>query len=282
MPMTFVLAVHGGAGSIPASKAEAMEAGVARALEAGAAVLRRRGSALDATMAAVRVLEDDQHFNAGRGAARTSAGHVELDAAVADGATRRAGAVAVITEIRHPIDAARAVLDDGRHVLLVGPAATEFARQHGLATEDPSWFLAGAGDEPTPGTVGAVALDEHGHLAAATSTGGTRGQQPGRIGDSPIIGAGTWADDDTCAISATGQGEAFILAAFAHEVDALLRLGGRDLATAADQALARVKARGGRGGCIAIDHTGAVAMPFTTPAMARGRIDQTGQAEVMV
>jgi isoaspartyl peptidase/L-asparaginase-like protein (Ntn-hydrolase superfamily) len=245
------------------------------ALAAGRAILASGGPALAAVVAAVAILEDHPEFNAGRGSALTTGGRVEMDASVVCGLTRRAGAVAAVTGVRHPVDAAWAVLEHGAHVLLAADGAEAFARQHGLEFCDPGWFLTerrrAEQEAASQGTVGAVALDSHGHLAAATSTGGRTGQLPGRVGDSPIIGAGTWADDRTCAVSATGAGEAFIRAAFAHEVDALLRLApGTDLDAATAAALDRVVEAGGRGGCIALDATGRLAMPFTTASMHRG------------
>jgi isoaspartyl peptidase/L-asparaginase-like protein (Ntn-hydrolase superfamily) len=223
-------------------------------------------------------MEDDQEWNAGRGAALTAAGIAELDAAVADGRSRRLGAVACVTGVRHPVHAARAVMDDGRHVLLAGPGAEAFARTAGLAFEAADWFVIERRrrDLARHGTVGAVARDAEGHLAAATSTGGRTAQLPGRIGDSPIPGAGTWADDATCAISATGVGEAFLRAAFAHEVDALIRLAGADLDAACRAALAAVTAAGGDGGCIALAAEGPPVLPFTTSLMHRGWAELDG------
>src|SRR5438132_6282539 len=260
-----VLAIHGGAGPAPAEDADGgasgwprQAAGLADALRAGLAVLTQGGPALEAVIAAVAVLEDDELWNAGRGSALTAAGTVEMDAAVADGPGRRLGGVACVTGVRHPVQAARVVMDDGRHVLLAGPGAVAFARQAGLAFEPREWFvtdrrrrdLARRARTATGGsTVGAVAWDTAGHLAAATSTGGRTGQLPGRVGDSPVPGAGTWADDATCAVSATGVGEAFLRAAFAHEVDARIRLEGVDLDAACREALAAVTAAGGDGGC---------------------------------
>jgi L-asparaginase/beta-aspartyl-peptidase (threonine type) len=282
-----VLAIHGGAGPAPD---EEQDGGVSRwprqalglraALRAGLAVLSAAGPALDAVAAAVTVLEDDEQWNAGRGGALTAAGTVEMDAALADGRARRFGGVAAVTGVRHPVLAARAVMDAGRHVLLAGPGAEAFAREAGLAFERGEWFvtdrrrreLARRTATPASGgsTVGAVARDVDGHLAAATSTGGRTGQVPGRIGDSPVPGAGTWADDATCAVSATGIGEAFLRVAFAHEVDARLRLGGADLDTACREALAAVAAAGGDGGCIAVSGQGPPVLPFTTALMHRG------------
>jgi isoaspartyl peptidase/L-asparaginase-like protein (Ntn-hydrolase superfamily) len=279
----FLIAVHGGAGQQSADhdvRWPSRAAALAEGLRAGLVVLRSGGAAVEAVVAAILVLEDHENFNAGRGSALTSAGTVEMDAAVADGAGCRSGAVAVISGVRHPIAAARAVMDDGHQALLAGSAAADFARAAGLAFEAPGWFVTEAAskaqDGPGGSTVGAVALDRDGHLAAATSTGGRAGQAPGRIGDSPIIGAGTWADDRTCAVSATGHGEAFIRAAFAHEVDAQIRLGGCDLDEACRRALAQVEACGGTGGCVALDPHGHLSMPFTTAVMHRGWAGSSG------
>jgi len=281
-----VIAVHGGAGDPrPADRDGPRIAALARSLETGHSLLRAGGSAVDAVVAAVEVLEDDGGFNAGRGSVRTVAGSVEMDAGVADGAGRRMGAVAAVRGVRHPVAAARAVLDDGRHVLLVAHGAADFARSAGLAFAPDGWFEdtdvgGGADPGPSPGTVGAVALDLQGHLAAATSTGGRRGQLPGRVGDSPVPGAGLWADDATVAVSATGEGEAFLRVAFAHQVDALVRRGGLSLEEACLGALEAVRAAGGTGGCLALDGQGRLAMPFITPAMARGSIDVAGVVRI--
>jgi beta-aspartyl-peptidase (threonine type) len=279
----WTIAVHGGAGDLRArtigdERAAAGRDAVTTALHLGAEVLAGGGTALDAAVAAVRSMEDAEELNAGRGAVLTEDGIAELDAAVADGATGRAGGVAAVHTIRHPVDAARAVLDDGRHVLLVGAGAERFARQRGLELMHESWFvserqraaLRSARDETGGGTVGAVARDAAGHLAAATSTGGMAGQLAGRVGDSAIVGAGTWADDRTVAVSATGHGEAFLRVAFAHDVHARMRYGAQPLAVACDEALRELRAAGGRGGCIAIDRDGNVVMPFTTLCLLRG------------
>jgi isoaspartyl peptidase/L-asparaginase-like protein (Ntn-hydrolase superfamily) len=282
-----LIAVHGGAGDPrPADRDVARIAALARSLEAGLGLLEAGGGALDAVVAAVEVLEADGGFNAGRGSVRTAAGTVEMDAAVADGAGRGVGGVAALRGVRHPVAAARAVHDDGRHVLLTGEGAAAFARAAGLDFAPDEWFIdtdvaPGALDgAPCPGTVGAVVLDAHGHLAAATSTGGRQGQLPGRVGDSPVPGAGLWADDGTCAVSATGEGEAFLRVAFAHEVDVRVRLGGQPLEAACRQALDLVRAAGGTGGCIALDRHGHLAMPFTTPGMARGFTDGSGALRI--
>ncbi|HSL06905.1 MAG TPA: isoaspartyl peptidase/L-asparaginase [Pseudonocardiaceae bacterium] len=287
--------MHGGAGRIVAEELGARRAaaagrGLGQSLAAGEAVLRDGGSARDAVVAAVVVLEDDEQFNAGRGAVLTSAGGVEHDAAVADGATRRAGAVTCVCGIRNPVLAARAVLQRSPHVLMSGAGAQALARREGLAFVPADWFVTArrqeqltgivpsgrAESESTGGTVGAIALDGEGHLAAATSTGGITGQLAGRVGDTPLVGAGTWADDRSCAVSATGDGEALILSVFAHEVDALVRLAGLSLGAACQRALQELAARKGTGGCIAVGPDGTVAMPFTSAGMFRGAVDATG------
>ena len=292
LPSRWVLAVHGGAGDriprLPRERREAAERGLRAALRAGADVLGRRGSALDGVVAAVKVLEDAPELNAGRGSVLTLDGTVETDAAVADGRRRRAGAVAACRGVRHPVEAARAVMERTGHVLVVGDAVAELAQRWDLKLEEAEWFVVPEAREqlrrvrdgaaPSPGeTVGAVALDLDGHLAAGTSTGGQAGQLRGRVGDSAVIGAGIWADDTTCAVSATGHGEAFVLAAFAHEVDALVRLSGVGIGTACDRALEAVSARGGRGGCVAVDAGGNLAMSHTTAGMFRGWTDISGE-----
>jgi isoaspartyl peptidase/L-asparaginase-like protein (Ntn-hydrolase superfamily) len=287
--------VHGGAGGLASAReraiAEALRAGLADALAAGAALLARGGAAQDAVVAAVAVLEDCPHFNAGTGSVLNAAGEVEMDAALMEGARRRAGAVAGVRRLAHPIEAARAVLHDGRHVLLFGAEAERLGRAAGVAEIAPEALIVparraqhvrGKGGEGagTRGTVGAVALDASGHLAAATSTGGLSGKLAGRISDSAQIGAGTWADDATCAVSATGNGELFIRTAFARNVDALLRHARLPLEDACRRALDEVAALGGHGGCIAIDREGRMAMPFDTPAMPRGYLLEGEPARV--
>jgi isoaspartyl peptidase/L-asparaginase-like protein (Ntn-hydrolase superfamily) len=273
------IVVHGGAGRLPSSggRIDRMRAGAAAAVEAAHAVLAAGGSALEAVAVAVVALEDDPEYNAGRGAALTEYGGVELDAAVMEGTRRGAGAVACVGGVRNPVRAARAVLEDRRHVMLVGEAAQAFAREAGVELCPEAWFvtdgqrgaLAAGASGWEAGTVGAVARDADGHLAAGTSTGGTMGKRPGRVGDSPLIGCGTWADDATAAVSCTGDGEAIIRAAAAHEVDALLRYAGRSLEEACEEALASLGRLGGHGGLIAVSRD-AVAAPFTSPGMTRG------------
>jgi beta-aspartyl-peptidase (threonine type) len=293
------LAVHGGAGRFergrfPATEADdvALRHGLAEALRAGAAVLARGGDALDAVVRAVAALEEDARWNAGLGAVLTAAGGVELDAAVMDGCTRAAGAVACVTRVATPVALARRVLERTPHVLLAGPGADAFAAAEGFALVDPAALAAaarraarmraGAPLDPGAGggTVGAVARDARGHLAAATSTGGVAGQLAGRVGDSPVPGAGTWADDATCAVSATGAGEAFLRCAFAHEVDAGVRLAGLALDSACEAALARVGALGAAGGCIALGRAGEPVLRFTSVGMARGVLGPGGRPRV--
>jgi beta-aspartyl-peptidase (threonine type) len=297
----FVLAVHGGAGTILRSKMTpereaAYHAGLRRALDAGRAVLADNGTALDAVSAAVMALEDEPLFNAGRGAVYTSAGKQEMDAAIMDGRDRSAGAVAGICGPRNPILAARAVMEHSEHVLLIGESALNFCRKQGLAFEEPSYFYteqrwqalqdtlamrkSGADDQDESrkhGTVGAVARDRNGNLAAATSTGGMTAKSPGRVGDSPVIGAGTWADNETCAVSATGHGEIFIRYAAAHEIASRLRHAGQSLEEASRAVVVDMLApAGGSGGIIAIDHTGAVSLPFNCSGMYRGVVRGDG------
>ena len=297
----WTLVVHGGSGSMTRERLTAAEdagarAGLHAALGAGEAVLAAGGTALDAVEAAVRVLEDDPHFNAGRGAVFSWDGVNELDAAIMDGATRAAGAVSAVTRTRSPVALARAVMADGRHVLLSGAGADAFGAGQGCETVDPEWFAlperrrqldeikAGGGFDRDMkyGTVGAVALDQAGHLAAATSTGGLTAKRWGRIGDSPLIGAGTWADDRACAVSCTGAGEYFIRAAAAHEVGARMRLRRESVAVAAQGVIDEVAVLGGVGGLIAVGRDGTVAWPFSTPAMYRGRIGRDMVAAVAI
>jgi len=298
-----VLAIHGGAGtirkeSLTPEREEAYHRGLRTALRDGHAVLAAGGSALDAVTAAVMALEEDPLFNAGRGAVFTSAGENEMDAAVMDGRDRRAGAIAGICGPRHPVLAARAVMERTGHVLLAGEGARRFCREAGLEHMDPAWFrterrwqalqeelerrrlaLPDDGDPARRhGTVGAVACDAAGNLAAATSTGGMTGKTPGRVGDSPVIGAGTWADNATCAVSATGHGEFFIRYAAGHEIDARMRWAGQGLEQAAEDVVQHLLGPiGGSGGLIAVDAQGRVALPFNCEGMYRGVVGADGR-----
>lgn len=257
------------------------------ALSAGHAVLRDGGRALDAVQAAVVAMERDPLFNAGCGAVRTSANTVEMDAALMDGRTRRAGAVTGVRRVAHPIRLARAVMDSSRHVMLAGQGAEAFAREQGLEGPMPDDCLGrrssgdGAGRlAPAHGTVGAVALDADGNLAAGTSTGGLSGKRVGRVGDSPIIGAGTYASNQSVAVSATGQGEYFIRSVAAHGVAARVRFGGASVPAAAQAAVEEAKALGGTGGVIVLGPDGTMAMPFTTPGMFRAFVGPGGETVV--
>jgi len=258
---------------------------MATAVAAGHDLLAAGRPALEAVEAAVVLLEDDGLFNAGRGSLLTDEGAIEMDASIADGETQRSGAVAAVRGVRNPVRAARAVLDDDEHALLVGEGAVRLARASGLELRPEWWFVtadhqagwlenAEAGltaDEGQLGTVGAVALDARGNLAAATSTGGRPGQRPGRVGDSALIGAGTWARNATAAVSCTGDGELIIAGALAHEVDALMRHRQLGLREACDQALtAGLGALGGSGGLIAVDAEANLAVAFNSELMSRG------------
>ncbi|MEO5972480.1 MAG: isoaspartyl peptidase/L-asparaginase [Sphingomicrobium sp.] len=287
--MSWKLMIHGGSGAMrpgtlsPEAEAHS-RAGLSAALDAGERILAGGGSAIDAVEAAARALEEDPCFNAGRGSVLASDGHIELDAAIMDGRTRRAGAVAGLRTTRAPISLARRLMEHGPHVFLSGDGADLFAAEAGLEQVGNDWFevaerrrqldelLASGGfdDEVKYGTIGAVAFDAAGHVAAATSTGGLTAKRWGRIGDSPLIGAGTFADDRACAVSATGSGEYFIRAVAAHELAARVRIGGEPLQAALDGVLADIKALGGKGGLIAVGPDGEAAWGFTTPAMYRG------------
>lgn len=292
------LVIHGGAGVLERDRMTpdreaAARAGLDRALAAGEAILAKGGSALDAVEAAVRILEDDPAFNAGRGAVFTYEGTNELDASIMDGRTRAAGAVAGVTGTKNPISLARRVMEDSPHVFLAGDGADTFSREKGLEQVDPEWFAtperreqldrmkaretAGGGADwfdvdMKYGTVGAVARDASGHVAAATSTGGVTGKRWGRVGDSPIVGAGTYADDRACAVSATGAGEFFIRAGVAHEICARVRLGGESLQAASDAVMAEVKALGGTGGVIVTGPGGETVWSYNTSGMYRGKV----------
>jgi beta-aspartyl-peptidase (threonine type) len=277
--VTPVLLVHGGAGNPLDGKVDSEQAAhdaLREALLVGFELLAGGAAALDAVEAAVRSLEDCPLFNAGRGSVLNAEGHVEMDAAVMDGASQQPGACAGLVRVRHPVSLARAILEKTPHVFLVGEGAVRYAEDAGLEFEDPDWFVterervrqADVAPDPADGrhgTVGAVALDSEGRLAAATSTGGVRGQLHGRVGDTPVIGAGTWADDHV-AVSCTGSGEQFIRVAAAHELSALVRHAGATLTDAAETVV-----DGLDGGFIAVARDGSSAMPFNTALMYRGR-----------
>jgi beta-aspartyl-peptidase (threonine type) len=311
-----VLVIHGGAGTIDRSsmtveKERAHREAMVSSLEAGRTLLMDGGSAIDAVLAAVVALEDCPLFNAGHGAVFTSDGRNELDASIMDGSTRAAGAVAGVGRIRNPIRAAHAVMTRSRHVMLAGAGAEAFANEVGLPLVEPAYFHTperwtqlerarsegrleldhdgasksevSTSDDKKFGTVGAVALDRRGNLAAATSTGGMTNKQWGRVGDSPIIGAGTWAENATCAVSGTGLGEAFMRCCAAHEVAALIKYKGLSLdAAVIEVATVAVPANGGTGGLIAVDAAGNVSMRFSTTGMYRGVVRGNGEPQVSI
>lgn len=310
----YVLVIHGGAGTILRSqltpeREREYKAGLEAALLAGQQILANNGTALDAVEAAVRVMEDNPLFNAGKGAVFTAEGRNELDAAIMDGKTLAAGAVAGVTTVKNPITAARAVMEKSPHVLLSGKGADAFARENGVEVVDPSYFYTperwrglqrirerdSLAKEKRPtavaitpneklaiqkekyGTVGAVALDQYGNLAAATSTGGMSNKKWGRIGDAPIIGAGTYANNATVAISATGWGEYFLRLVMAKSISDRMEYGNQTLSQASEEMVMRQLPKlGGDGGLIAVDKDGNLAMPFCTEGMYRGFIRKDG------
>lgn len=307
------IAIHGGAGTItrqgvPPEREAEYQAKLREALDAGHRILARGGSSLDAVQAAINVMEDSPLFNAGKGAVLTNTGTAELDASIMEGKTLNAGAVAGVQHVRNPIDAARLVMEKSPHVMLAREGADAFARENGLTMVPQEYFItearrrtlerqkaaeanrptSDAGDDPlysSPddrkyGTVGAVALDQAGNLAAGTSTGGMSNKRWGRIGDAPVIGAGTYADNASCAVSATGHGEYFIRAAVAHDICARMKYQGAALDVAARATIDHVAALGGDGGVIAMDARGNYTWPFNTAGMFRGYRGATGEAVV--
>lgn len=309
---TFAIAIHGGAGTItresmtPEREAQ-YKAKLKEAVDAGYAILEQGGASMDAVIAAVKILEDSPLFNAGRGAVYTWEGQHELDASIMNGATLEAGAVASVTTVKSPIALAREVMENSPHVMLSGAGAEMFAKQQGLDLVDNSYFNTKSRyealqrmkeqvgnpqdktawqqlpEEYKHGTVGAVAVDKHGNLAAATSTGGMTGKRWGRVGDSPIIGAGTWADNSSCAISATGHGEYFIRFHVAADICARVKYLHQDIVTAGDTVIHDVLAPvGGTGGVIIVDPQGQVHMPFNTEGMYRAKRQAGQTAEVAI
>lgn len=296
----YAIAIHGGAGTLSRKEMTAEQEasyrnGLRTALDAGYEVLARGGTSLDAVMAAVRILEDDSQFNAGRGAVLTHDGAAELDASIMDGRDLRAGAVAGLRHVKNPIVLARRVMDASPHVFLVGAGAEEFALTQGFDLVPNDYFVtpdrkeqlkrvlsaANTSSNLPMGTVGAVARDAQGHLAAATSTGGMVNKRWGRVGDSPLIGAGTYADDRSCAVSATGHGEYFIRAAVAHDVCARMAYGKSTLAEAARAVVhGQLKSMRAEGGLIAIDTTGRVVMEFNSEGMFRGWRNSEGEQRI--
>jgi len=312
-PAPIAIVIHGGAGVIEPEKMTpereaSYRAGLAAALDAGYEVLERGGSSVDAVIAAVRIMEDDPQFNAGRGAVLNHDGDAELDAAIMDGAGPRAGAVAGVRHVKNPIELARLVMDKSPHVLLVAEGAEDFALEQGIALVPRGYFRTAAreheleearraesaraagtpttraavpGNEHGTGTVGAVALDRAGNLAAATSTGGLTNKHRGRVGDTPLIGAGTYASNEWCAVSGTGQGEYYIREVVAYDVCALIRYRRMTLAEAVHEVIqVKLRRSGGEGGVIALDRAGNVAMDFNSVGMFRGARDFRGRREI--
>ena len=300
----FAIAIHGGAGTLsrkemtPAQESDYL-GGLDAALEAGYSVLARGGASLDAAVAAVRVLEDNPLFNAGRGAVLNRDGVAELDASLMDGRTLAAGAVSGLQHVKNPIELARLVMEKSPHVMLVGAGAEEFAKSQGVEMVPNEYFrtpprqrqlerslrgaVSGENELEAFGTVGAVALDLSGNLAAATSTGGMTGKRWGRVGDSPIIGAGTYANNESCAVSATGHGEYFIRTVVAHDICAQVQYLKITLARAVDNVLnGRMKQLGGNGGVIAIDAAGEFVLDFNSEGMFRGVRTSKGRHEVAI
>jgi beta-aspartyl-peptidase (threonine type) len=307
----FKLVIHGGAGTItrgnmtPETERQ-YGTKLTEALQAGYKILRDGGNCLDAVEAAIRIMEDSPLFNAGKGAVFTNAGTNELDASLMDGATLKAGAVAVLKHIKNPISLARLVMEQSPHVMMVGEGAEAFARQQGIQMVKQKYFFAehrweqlqeakrkegkgsknerpSASEKPHLGTVGAVALDLNGNLAAGTSTGGLTNKRFGRIGDSPIIGAGTYADNRTCAVSATGDGEYFIRLGIARDISALMEYGGKSVKEAATQVIMeKLPKLGGAGGVIALDRHGNHAWLFNTAGMYRGYVQSDGKIMIEI
>lgn len=286
----YALVIHGGAGYIVKGRYNDKQEKeyidkLSQALSLGDSLLKNGVKAVDVVEQVVMLMENSPLFNAGKGAVFTAAGENEMDASIMDGSKLNAGAVAGVKTIKNPIRAARMVMDSSKHVLLSGEGAQQFAAAKGIEIVDPDYFysekawkslqnaLESEKKKEKMGTVGAVALDQYGNLAAATSTGGMTNKMKGRIGDSPIIGAGTYADNESCAVSGTGHGEYFIVNAVAFHISALMKYKGMSLQEAADHVVNGIlKEQDAGGGVIAVDYNGHVAMPFNTPGMFRGYI----------
>ncbi|MCS5645267.1 MAG: isoaspartyl peptidase/L-asparaginase [Candidatus Marinimicrobia bacterium] len=281
--VVYGLVIHGGAGTITKKnmsleKESAYRDKLTEALAAGFEILEKGGSSMDAVETTIRIMEDSPLFNAGKGAVFTNAGTNELDASIMDGSTLQAGAVAGVKTIKNPISAARKVMEETWHVMLAGDGADNFAKEQGLEIVNNDYFyterrwkaLQKAQDAEKHGTVGCVALDRNDNLAAGTSTGGLTNKRWGRIGDTPIVGAGNYANNQTCGVSGTGQGEYFIRGNMAFDVSALMNYSSLSVEQAARQVIDKLSGRGGRGGLIAMDKNGNIAMPFNTEGMYRG------------
>lgn len=302
----YALVLHGGAGAITPDKLTPelemnIQTVLLEALSTGEAILKNGGTSLDAVSATIMVLENSPHFNAGRGAVFTAEGKNELDSSIMDGKTLNAGAVSGVTNIKNPITAARAVMDKSPHVMLQGPGAVVFAKSNGIEMAPDEYFHTEkrwkahknglekiAENLPTPkdykyGTVGAAALDKHGNLAAGTSTGGMTNKSHGRVGDSPIIGAGTYANNNSCALSATGHGEFFIRNTVASRVCLLVEIGDLTLQEAADKVIMQqLVDMGGDGGIVAVDKEGNMALTFNSDGMYRGSVSSAKEATVAI
>jgi beta-aspartyl-peptidase (threonine type) len=316
--LKYVMVIHGGAGTLnrknmSAEKEVAYRAALTLALQTGYKVLTAGRSSLEAVEATIHILEDNPLFNAGKGSVFTHEGRNEMDAAIMDGKTMMAGAIAGVTTIRNPISAARAVMEKSEHVMMIGAGAEAFAKQAGLTIVDPKYFytkerwdglqqaikkdslkaVLDHGNKKTMklgvinhdykfGTVGAVALDHAGNLAAGTSTGGMTNKKYGRVGDAPVIGAGTYANNATAGISCTGWGEFYIRNVVAHDISAMMEYKHMTVADAAQAAIEKVGKMGGDGGLIAMDNKGHIAMPFNTEGMYRGTVTEDGTVEVLI
>ena len=314
-PGPITLVIHGGAGTIKREnmtpeREKAYREGLNQALEAGYAVLESGGASLDAVIAAIKVMEDNPLFNAGKGAVFTNEGKNELDASIMDGSTLMAGAVAGVTTIKNPITAAYAVMTKSEHVMMAGKGAEKFAQEQGLEIVEPSYFfdsvrweqlqrvkgkeLGKEANNIDPyidpyikdrkfGTVGAVALDKNGNIAAATSTGGMTNKKYGRVGDAPIIGAGTYANNATCGVSATGHGEYFIRLGVARDISSLMEYKGLSLQEAANEVInTKLEKLGGDGGIVALDRQGNISMTFNSEGMYRGFITKKGEGKTFI
>jgi L-asparaginase / beta-aspartyl-peptidase len=292
----YVLVIHGGAGTISRERMSSAQESeyhnkLNEALDAGENILKNGGSSLEAVKAAIIIMEDSPLFNAGVGAVFTNQKMVELDASVMDGKTLNAGAIAGVTDIKNPILGAIAVMEDSPHVMLAGKGASDFARERGLDIVDNSYFhtrrrldaVTREIEQDKNGTVGAVALDMAGNLAAGTSTGGMSNKKYGRIGDSPIIGAGNYANNNTCAVSATGHGEFFIRMVVAYDISALMEYGKMSLQEASEKVInEKLVEAGATGGIVAVDSHGNISMPFNTSGMYRGYVKSTGEKETLI
>lgn len=295
---SYAIVIHGGAGGwegLSAEREAAITEALTKALKTGRDILADGGSSLDAVEKTINVLEDSPHFNSGKGAVWNEAGKHQLDASIMSGADRAAGAVAAIGVAKNPISVARKVMTDTRHVLLAGAGADEFARRSGAALVEPDYFWtqqsrrqweeSQSASRPAAvdhfGTVGCVALDREGNLAAGTSTGGLQGKMVGRVGDSPLVGAGTYADNETCAVSGTGVGEFYIRHAIAYDISARMRYAGQSLAEAIDFQIDK-RLEPGTGGLIGLNRQGVAVTRFNTRAMPRAIADSSGRFEVRI